>query len=633
MELVSKVKEVKNILKKKKIESPYDKVTIHIKGVESVGYILHPEFLRALIKAVQAVKIGRASALKQLKERWEKLKDPFVDILKFLIEQYKASEKTNANFISNKALEALTNDISSLMKEEPALKEIKKLSNKQSELSGLNQKIDECTATIEKINQSINTTLQSSKAFLEKMKEKLIEEYNQYLSQEKEKLSKNSLAETIDFSTIRNLTELAKYITELQKANAKISKQCAEFAYEGLQAVSDGNLREDKKAIDNTINNLYRHPAAVLHGFRIVTMFKNWELKVILHDQEYTNKKIEDLNKKLKQLEKQIKDYNRKIEERNKEVRALESFSDFDSMLEKKYGEENAYKIPTAYICLYKIVSGAAQADEKTLKTCLKAVCDARKDSFNAKEILSAVGVVLGGSKDPLEKVRNELKGYEKDKTNLQEELAKVKEELEKGEKEIDNLLTTLAAPMISQLTNVLKTNTRCLDKKLLIADRVRTSLNYLKGHLVPVEKIINEDLKQRNKEYCTNFGTSVSKIKNASDYGHTMPLLMFVMAFCQDLTNLMNNVTLRSEKNLCTIEQKLYDASFACYDLGMPVMNNIIQINFIDTGRKFIEWIQGFIELTEHSSEINTKECMELLGSYENHPYRNMLLKVQKNK
>ena len=44
---------------------------------------LHPEFLKALITAVQAVEIGRASALKQLKEKWEKLKDPFVKILKF----------------------------------------------------------------------------------------------------------------------------------------------------------------------------------------------------------------------------------------------------------------------------------------------------------------------------------------------------------------------------------------------------------------------------------------------------------------------------------------------------------------------------------------------------------------------
>lgn len=629
-ELVSKVKEVKNIFTKKKIESPYDKVTIHIKDVASVGCILHPEFLKALIKAVKAVEIGRASALNPLKEKWGKLKDPFVKILEFLIEQYNDSKNTNENFISNEALEALTNDISSLMEKQPNLKELEKLFKKQSELSGLNQKIDECTATIEKINQTINNKLQSSKAFLEKVKEKIKEEYNQYLSQEEEKLSKNSIAAPIDFINIRNLAELAKYITELQKAAKKISDQCNKLAYDGLEAFNTGGNQQKTK--DTELHDLTKHENANPQGFRIVNMFKNWELKVILHGQEYTNKKIEDLNKKLKQLEKQIKDYNRKIEEKNTEVKKLASFSDFDSMLGKTYNAKDANKLPTAYIYLYKIINGDAPAEEKTLKTCLTAVCDARKGSFDAKEILNAVAVVYKRLANPLEKKLKELEKHENTKKDLDEELAKVKDGLEKVKKEIENLLT-LVKPMLTKLTTVLKTNTRCLDDKLLTATKVRTSLNYLKGYLVPVEKIIEEDLKIRNEEYRTNFKKSVSEIKKASDYGNTMPLLMFVMAFCQYLTNIMTNVNLRSEKNLCTIEKTLYDASFACYDLGMPVMNDIIQKNFISAAKKFIPWIQSFIELTENSSEINTKGCMELLESYENHPYRNMLLKVQKNK
>ena len=71
----------------------------------------------------------------------------------------------------------------------------------------------------------------------------------------------------------------------------------------------------------------------------------------------------------------------------------------------------------------------------------LTAVCDARKGSFDAKEILNAVAVVYKRPENPLEKKLKELEKHEKTKNNLAEELAKIKEELEKAKKEIEKLL------------------------------------------------------------------------------------------------------------------------------------------------------------------------------------------------
>lgn len=621
-ELVSKVKEVKNIFTKKKIESPYDKVTIHIKNVKSLRYILHPEFLEALINAVKEVKIGQASALKQLKEKWEKLKDPFVKILEFLIEQYEASEKTNANFIKNETLEIIDTDITSFMQSNKLENSINELDKNRKKLSELEKKMQDHEKLITERKKSIQSQEENSRNIIEQVKSKLKDVYQESVEVEIQRCNNeyDKLAEKeIKFVKVKTIDDLARYINSLESIDKKIAKSC----------------RKLNNTAKGFFNQAFKDPHKV--STSILDMFASLKLDSNNLKNITTNTKdISTLKKNLDDLVDMITSHNIKVSEKKGEITSkrisLEALPNFDAAVNAGLDKTQLTAFLLSCIKLYRLLCGIDTVDSKALTTCLKAVCDARKGSFDAKEILHAVAVVYKRPEYPLENKLKELEKHEKTKNNLAEELAKVKEGLEKAKKEIEDLLA-LAEPMLSELINDLKTNTRCLNDKLLIADKVKTSLNYLKGYLVPVEKIIKEDLKIRNEEYRTKFKESVSGIKKASDYGDTKPLLMFVMAFCQYLTNIMNNVKLSSEKNLCTIEKTLYDASFDCYDLGMPVLNHNIQINFISTARKFIEWIQNLIELIEHSSKINTKECMELLGNYENHPYRKMLLKVQKNK
>ena len=301
-------------------------------------------------------------------------------------------------------------------------------------------------------------------------------------------------------------------------------------------------------------------------------------------------------------------------------------------MLRKKYTDKDSSMIPTAYVCLYKLISGKATSDKKTFETCLQVISDATQHSFNANEILEAVAVIYQRPGNPLEKKLKELKKYEEKNTTLAGTLAKVKEEIEKAKKELENLLT-LTPQMISKLTTVLVTTTTCLGRKLTIADTIVRSLDYLKALLAPIDELVDSDLPVRSEAYRVSFTSALENVVLTSDYCRKLPLLHFVKAFYRDLTTLRGAIQLLNLEQCYYIEPKQYKIFFACYDFEVPIMGDMIQINFISTARKFIGWIQNLIELTEHSSEINTKECMELLGSYESHPYRKMLLKVQKNK
>lgn len=621
-ELVSKVKEVKNIFTKKKIESPYDKVTIHIKNVKSLRYILHPEFLEALINAVKEVKIGQASALKQLKEKWEKLKDPFVKILEFLIEQYEASDKTNKDFITNETLKIIDKDITSFMQSNKLENSINELDKNRKKLSELEKKMQDHEKLIAERQEDIKDQEESSKNMIEQVKSKLTEVYQESVKveiQHCEKEYKRLAEKEIKFVKVKTIDDLESYINSLKSIDKKIVKSCQK-------------LNNTAKGF---FNQAFKDPHKV--STSILNMFASLTIdSTDLTHIKTTTKDIRALEKDLNDLVEVIISHNIEVSRKKGEITSkrisLDNLQNLNTAVTADLNDTKLTTFLLSCIKLYRLLCGIDTVNSKALQTCLQAVCDARNDSFNAKEILNAVAVVYKRPENPLEKKLKELEKHEKTKNNLAEELAKVKDGLEKVKKKIENLLT-LAKPMLTKLTTVLKTNARCLNDKLLIADKVKTSLNYLKGYLVPVEKIIKEDLKIRNEKYRTNFEKSVSEIKKASDYGNTMPLLMFVMAFCHYLTNIMNNVTLSSENNLCTIEKPLYDASFACYDLGMPVMNDIIQRNFISDAKKFIPWIQSFIKLTENSNEVNPSGCMELLESYKNHPYRRMLLEVQKNK